>query len=113
MFNSRVIPAPAWGQQADKDQNDIDAALAGTTQTFDLMNRPLITNFVNGGRVTMDYHGDALPLKSTKTTKITSALDLVVSSLTDGLGRTLARQAWIPILRGWITPIPTMTSLAG
>ena len=75
--------------QAHKDQNDIDATLAGTTQTFDLMNRPLITNFVDGGQVTMDYHGDALPLKSTKTTKITSALNLVVSSLTDGLGRTV------------------------
>jgi RHS repeat-associated protein len=37
----------------------------------------------------MDYHGDALPLKSTKTTKITSALNLIASSTTDGLGRTV------------------------
>jgi RHS repeat-associated protein len=75
--------------QAHKNQNDLDAHLAGTTQTFDLMNRPLITDFVDGGRVTMDYHGDALPLKSTKTTKITSALNLIASSTTDGLGRTV------------------------
>jgi hypothetical protein len=53
------------------------------------MNRPLITDFVDTGRVTMDYHGDVLPLKSTKTTKITSALDLIASSLSDGLGRTV------------------------
>lgn len=75
--------------QAHKDENDIIANRAGTTQTFDLMNRPLITSFVDGGQVTMDYHGDALPLKFTKTTKISSTLSLISSALTDGLGRTI------------------------
>jgi RHS repeat-associated protein len=59
-----------------------------TAFTYDLMNRPLVTAFPDGGQATLAYDDSALTV--TSTTRITSALNLVTTASFDGLGRAHA-----------------------
>jgi len=77
--------------QAHKDQNDINAGRAGTTYTYDLMNRLLTKNLSDTGQTSMTYN-DVPPVSSTSTTKITSSLNLVSTTVLDGLGRQIQSQ---------------------
>jgi RHS repeat-associated protein len=69
-----------------KDQNDINAGRTGTTYTYDLINRVLIKALPDSGQTSMTYN-DVPPVSSTSSTKITSSLNLVATTLLDGLGR--------------------------
>jgi RHS repeat-associated protein len=68
--------------QAAVDQNG-----AKTIFTYDLMSRPLIASRPDGGQTSFDYHGDALPLKTTKTVLATPDPSIVETYVYDGLGR--------------------------
>src|SRR5882672_3985633 len=88
--NSRTAYYPCTGLvQARQNQNDIDAGRNGVTFTYDLMDRPLTTSFPDGGQTSLDYHNDTLPLMVTKTTAIRSDMNLVSSTVADGLGRPI------------------------
>jgi RHS repeat-associated protein len=77
--------------QAHQDQNDINAARAGTTYTYDLLGRPTAKNLPDGGQTTTAYN-DVPPVSSTATTKINSTQNLIVTSVEDGLGRAKESQ---------------------
>jgi len=77
--------------QAHKDQNDINASRAGTTYTYDLLGRATQKNLPDGGQLGTTYN-DVPPVSATSTTKITSALNLVTTTIADGLGRTTQTQ---------------------
>jgi RHS repeat-associated protein len=86
----QIVRYPCTGQvQAHKNENDILAGLTGTAYTYDSMNRPLITAFEDSGQISFDYHADALPPKATKTTLIAQGLNLMASTLSDGVGSTV------------------------
>jgi RHS repeat-associated protein len=83
---------PCTGQiQAHQDENDLQAKRAGTTFTYDLMNRPLITAFPHGGQTSYSYK-DAAPMTITKTVKASPAPDVVSIVHLDDLGRTAQTQ---------------------
>jgi RHS repeat-associated protein len=87
---SRTAYYPCTGLvQASQNQNDIDAGRNGVTFTYDLMDRPLTTSFPDGGQTSLDYHNDTLPLRVTKTTAIRPDMNLVSSTVADGLGRPI------------------------
>lgn len=73
--------------QAYQNQNDINTGRNGTTSTYDLMNRPLVTTFPDGGQTSYNYNGDSLPLKTTKTVLVTPNTSVVASTTYDSLGR--------------------------
>jgi len=77
--------------QAHKDQNDINAARAGTTYTYDLLGRPTQKNTADGGQVANAYN-DVPPTSVTTTTKFTSTLNMISAVIQDGLGRTTQSQ---------------------
>ncbi len=77
--------------QAHKDQNDITASRAGTTYTYDLLGRATQKNLPDGGQVATSYN-DVPPVSSTSTAKITATLNLVSTSIQDGLGRARKTQ---------------------
>src|SRR5262249_43478412 len=77
--------------QAHKDQNDINAARAGTTYLYDLLGRATQKNNPDGGQVATSYN-DVPPVSVTTTTKITSTLNLVSTTVKDGLGRATQTQ---------------------
>src|SRR5262249_36006967 len=72
--------------QSKKDENDIRGGRAGTTFTYDLMNRPLVTSFPDGGQTTVSYN-DSAPMTITKTVKAAPDPDIVSSVQLDDLGR--------------------------
>src|SRR5207302_230363 len=73
---------PCTGQvQTARDQNDINAGRSGTTQTYDLLNRPLVTNFPDGGQTSISYNSDALPLTVTRTVLATPSPNIVTSTV--------------------------------
>jgi len=72
--------------QAKKDENDILAGRAGITFSYDLFGRVTSKNLPNGGQTTTAYN-DTPAVSVTATTKITSSLNLVTTSLMDDLGR--------------------------
>ncbi len=73
--------------QARQNQNDINAGRTGTTFTYDLLNRPLAVSNPDGGQTSLDYHGDALPLKVTRTVVATPNPSIIASTVYDPLGR--------------------------
>ena len=88
-LNHRVqtVRYPCTGlMQSRKDENDILAGRAGTTFTYDLMDRPLTTSFPDGGLTTMSYN-NAAPFTATATRAISSSANLVTTSIFDNLGR--------------------------
>jgi RHS repeat-associated protein len=85
--NLQVVRYPCTGLvQAHKDQNDINASRAGTTYTYDLLGRVTQKNLPDGGQVATSYN-DVPPVSNTATTKITSTLNHVMTTIMDGLGR--------------------------
>jgi YD repeat-containing protein len=89
-LQTTYFPCTAF-KQATKDENDLFAGRAGTTYTFDLMNRLLTKTLPEGGQTSFSY-ADSAPVSVTSTTKITSALNLVSTIFKDGLGRTSQSQ---------------------
>jgi RHS repeat-associated protein len=77
--------------QARKDQNDINAARAGTTYTYDLLGRMTQKNTPDGGQVSTAYN-DVPPASSTVTTKVTASANKMSTSIMDGLGRARKTQ---------------------
>ena len=80
--------------QARKDQNDINAGRAGTTHTYDLFGRSLVTQFPDGGQTANSYI-DSTASSVTATTLITntpSTLNRVSATLLDGIGRPIQTQ---------------------
>jgi YD repeat-containing protein len=77
--------------QAHRDQNDIDAQLAGTTYTYDPMGRLLTKDLADGGHSEIAYN-DVPPVSAATSTKITSALNLISTAVVDGLGRNKQAQ---------------------
>lgn len=73
--------------KASRDENDIQAGRAGTTYTYDFMDRSVAINHPDGGQATFDYHGDAFPLKTTKTVLVAPGSSIVTSAVFDGRGR--------------------------
>lgn len=73
--------------QSTKDEDDLRAGRPGTTHTYDLLNRPLITAFPDGGQTAYSYN-DSLPMTITKTVKASPDPDIVSSVQLDDLGRT-------------------------
>ena len=82
--------------QSLRDQNDLDSNRAGTTHTYDLMNRPITTGYPDGGSVTLNYNQDSLPLTVTKTVAVDGTKSRTTSTVTDGLGRVVQTQAFNP-----------------
>jgi RHS repeat-associated protein len=90
--NLQVVRYPCTGLvQAHKDQNDINASRAGTTYSYDLLGRATQKNLPDGGQVATSYN-DVPPVSSTSTTKVTSVLNRVTTSIQDGLGRARKTQ---------------------
>lgn len=77
--------------QARKDENDILAARAGTTFSYDLMNRLLQKILPDQGQEDFNYNLDPVPPVTTTTKKIstTPLLNLVSTANFDGLGRVM------------------------
>ncbi len=97
----KITRYPCTGQvQAHQDENDLLAGRAGITYSYDLMNRPLSVNSPDGGQTTNCYSdisgsscdNGGVPFKVVGTKKITSALNLVTTTVSDGLGRTIQSQ---------------------
>ena len=82
--------------QSHRDQNDLDNSRAGTTHTYDLMNRPVSTAYPDLGSVTLNYNQDQLPLTVTKAVAVDSTKSYTTSIVTDGLGRVIQTQAFNP-----------------
>jgi RHS repeat-associated protein len=73
--------------QSKRDENDILAGRAGTTFTYDTMNRLLTATSPDGGQSSFNYHSDLLPLTVTKTELATPDPSIISSVIYDGLGR--------------------------
>ncbi|MFN8007240.1 MAG: RHS repeat-associated core domain-containing protein [Terriglobia bacterium] len=87
-FRTQFTYYPCTGlTSAKKDENDILNTRAGTTFTYDLMNRPLQTSFPDGGLKTLTYT-DTVPVKVATTTKLTSTTNITSDVEFDGLGRS-------------------------
>jgi RHS repeat-associated protein len=74
-----------------KDDNDISAGRNGTSFTYDLMNRSLVTSFPDGGQVAKSYD-DTGTLAITTSQLVTTGLTIVKTAQLDGLGRILQTQ---------------------
>ena len=77
--------------QARKDPNDIAAARAGTTYTYDLFGRVTQKSLPDGGQANNSYN-DVPPVTQTSATKINGSLNLVSVATQDGLGRVVNTQ---------------------
>jgi RHS repeat-associated protein len=85
---------------ATLDQNDINASRAGTTVSYDALNRPVTTSFPDGGQTTncyTDLGGSGCvqsgpPYNVVTTTKIDSSQNKVQTTTFDGLGRPTQTQ---------------------
>jgi RHS repeat-associated protein len=86
--------------QSTKDENDIQAGRVGTTFTYDILNRPLVTMYPGGGQTTNCYSDDpggscytsALPPFWTQSRLIAGSTSLNTKTLLDGLGRNVETQ---------------------
>jgi len=88
----QIVRYPCTGLvRAHKNQNDINAGGTGTTYTYDLMGRLSQKNLVDGGQVSTSYN-DTPPVSETVTTKITSTMSLISSTIKDDLGRPIQSQ---------------------
>ncbi len=79
--------------QSTRDENDIQAGRTGATHTYDLMNRPLVTQFLDSNgqllsKASLTYNDSVLPLSITKTVTAAPDPDIVSTITMDGLGRT-------------------------
>jgi RHS repeat-associated protein len=74
------------------DENDIQAGRAGTTYAYDWANRPLCTNYADGGQTCRAYFPTAQPAYSTETTLITSSLSEATKAIVDSYGRVTQTQ---------------------
>ncbi|HEY2496316.1 MAG TPA: hypothetical protein VGK24_04545, partial [Candidatus Angelobacter sp.] len=74
--------------QSKRDENDVVAGRAGTTFTYDGINRLLTENSADGGQTSFNYHSDTLPITITKTELATPNPSILSSVIYDGLGRT-------------------------
>lgn len=74
-------------QQATKDENDISNSRAGTTYTYDLMNRILVTSDPDGGQASDTYNDTTFPLSVTQSKLVTSGTSIVTMMAVDDLGR--------------------------
>src|SRR5215831_1221666 len=80
--------------QSNKDENDILANGTGTTFTYDLLNRPIISQTLDASgqllsKMTISYNDTTLPLSVTKTVSGSPSPDVASTVFIDGLGRTL------------------------
>jgi RHS repeat-associated protein len=73
-------------KQARRDENDVLNSRVGTTFAYDLLGRPTLTNFPDGGQTSISYV-DTVPFLTTTTTKINATLNRVSQVEQDGLGR--------------------------
>ena len=90
----KVTRYPCTAQvQAHRDENDLVNGLAGTTRTYDLMDRPLTITDVLGGQTSFSYP-NATTVNQFKT--ITSALTDTGTAVHDGLGRAIQSQHVTP-----------------
>ena len=79
----RVTRYPCTAQvQAHRDENDLVNGLAGTTRTYDLLDRPLTVTDVVGGQTSFSYP-NATTVNQFKT--ITSTLTDTGTAVHDGL----------------------------
>jgi RHS repeat-associated protein len=62
-----------------------------TSFLYDLMDRLTQTSFPDGGQTSVSYN-DVLPISATTTAKITSSMNIVSTTIGDGLGRTVESQ---------------------
>jgi RHS repeat-associated protein len=77
--------------QSKQEENDLRAGRNGTTFTYDLLNRPLVTTFPDGGQTTYSYN-DAVPMTITTTVKASPDPDITSIVRLDGLGRSSQTQ---------------------
>lgn len=79
--------------QSTRDENDIQAGRTGTTHTYDLMNRPLVTQVIDSSgqilsKTSFTYNDSVLPLSITKTVTAAPDPDIISTVTMDGMGRT-------------------------
>ena len=75
-------------RQSAADENDLRAGRAGTTYTYDALNRPLTFNNPDTGQTTMGYPNPA----TITTTKAMGSTNLQTTTILDGIGRTIQTQ---------------------
>jgi RHS repeat-associated protein len=76
-----------------QDQNDINNSVATTYTYADPLNRVTAANYPDGGSVSVNYHGDALPLTMTVTKASGEAAGAnVTTKIYDGLARIYRTQ---------------------
>jgi RHS repeat-associated protein len=79
--------------QAHQDENDLQAGRVGTNYTYDLMNRPLVTSFSDGGQTSLGYP-NSTTVEELKKISTTLKDDSFVYS--DGLGRPIQSKHLTP-----------------
>jgi RHS repeat-associated protein len=82
-----------------QDENDIANGRSGTTFTYDLVNRPLTTTFSDGGSTTSSYT-DTGNTNVTTTKAVTASLNVVKTTVRDGLDRISQTQLHDPNCAG-------------
>jgi RHS repeat-associated protein len=80
--------------QSTRDENDMQAGRTGTTHTYDLMNRPLVSQVLDASgqilsKTSFTYNDSVLPLSITKTVTAAPDPDIVSTVTMDDMGRTL------------------------
>ena len=80
---------------AMQDANDIANSRAGTTYSYDSLDRLLVTNFPDGGKVTNVYT-DTTPLTVQSSQLVTGTTNIVKATVKDPLGRVLQTQLHDP-----------------
>jgi RHS repeat-associated protein len=78
--------------QSTQDENDIQGGRSGKTFSYDGSNRRIQENYPDGGQTTWTFNDPTLPQTVTTTSKITSALNLITKSVSDGYGRVTQTQ---------------------
>ena len=90
----QITHFPCTGQvQAHQNENDLENGMAGTTHTYDLLNRPLAVTDVLGGQTSFSYPNATTVIQSKK---ITGTLSDTSTSLHDGFGRVTETQHPLP-----------------
>src|SRR5579859_3079009 len=92
-YRVQISRYPCTGQvQAHRDENDIQAGRTGTTFTYDFMNRPLVTNFPDGGQ-TGYFYQDAPNFNAPYVQRQDRTVDANTTTTSwtqlDGLGRVI------------------------
>jgi len=82
-----------------QDANDIANSRAGTTYSYDSLNRLLVTNFPDGGKITNVYT-DTAPLSVQSSQLVTGTTNIVKTTVKDPLGRVLQTQLQDPDCSG-------------